>query len=95
MKWKVFYTYFKFYVWLFVLANIMDSVVLTKDPIALIIFSLQELVFLFFFIDTYTSLELPSDCKTWQEYYDSLIDLKKKPMTKEDKKIIELFIPPD
>ena len=95
MKLKVFYIYFKFYIFLFVFANFIDAFVLTKDHFALLIFSLQELVFLFFFLDTYNNLDLPDDCKTWKEYYDSLIELKKQPMTKEDKKIIGLFIPPD
>lgn len=95
MKWKVFYEYFKFFIWLFVFANIIDSFVLTKDKVSLLIFSLQELVFLFFFIDTYQTLELPAHCQKWKDYYDSLLELKKQGMTKEDKKILELFIPPD
>lgn len=98
MKLKVFYVYFKFFILLFLITTIIDAFCIseiTHDPIALTILTLQYLVFVFFFLEQYQLLKLPDDCKTWKEYYDSLIELKKQPLTKEDKKILELFIPPD
>ena len=98
MKLKVFYIYFKFFIWVFLITTIIDAfciIEISSDPIILSIFTLQEVFFGFVFLEQYQLLDLPSDCKTWKEYYDSLIELKKQPMTKEDKKILELFIPPD
>ena len=95
MKLKVFYIYFKFFIWVFLISNFIEIFCIVKDHFVLFVALFQDLVFLFFFLDTYNNLDLPDDCKTWKEYYDSLIELKKQPMTKEDKKILELFIPPD
>ena len=98
MKLKVFYVYFKFFIWIFLITTIIDAFCIseiTRDPIALTILTLQYVFFVCVFLEQYQLLQLPDDCKTWKEYYDSLIELKKQPLTKEDKKILKLFMPPD
>ncbi len=95
MKLRVFYVYFKFFIWLFLITTIIDAFCILNDPISCFIVFIQDFIVACVFMHAYKSLELPDDCKTWKEYYESLLELKKQGMTKEDKKIIELFIPPD
>ena len=93
MKLKVFYMYFKLFIWLFLMSNIIDVFCISRDTVTLVFIFLQDLAIIFFLLDNYNNIELPNDCKTWEDYYESLIELNKQPMTKEDKKIIEQFIP--
>lgn len=95
MKLKILYEYFKLPIWMFLAFSIIDGFCILNDPISCFIVFIQDFIVAFVFMHAYKSLELPDDCKTWKEYYDSLLELKKQCLTKEDKKIIELFIPPD